>query len=89
MVIQYNTTLKITEREAVFMLKKTHIVHISGMTCSGCSGRVSSVLMSNPGIVEANISHSTNSGFIVTDESISTQKIIEMIQRTGFEANEK
>jgi|TARA_B100000242_G_C42997622_1_gene463398 hypothetical protein len=45
--------------------------------------------MSNPGIIEANISHDTNSGVIVTDDSISTQKILEMIQRTGFEANEK
>ena len=86
---QFNATLKITEREAVFMSERTHVVHISGMTCSGCSGRVSSVLMSNPGIIEANISHDTNSGVIVTDDSISTQKILEMIQRTGFEANEK
>ena len=86
---QFNATLKNTEREAVFMLERTHVVHISGMTCSGCSGRVSAVLMSNPGIIEANISHDTNSGVIVTDDSISTQKILEMIQRTGFEANEK
>jgi len=88
-VTQFNATLKITELEAVFMLERTHVVDISGMTCSGCSGRVSSVLMSNPGIIEANISHDTNSGVIVTDDSISTQKILEMIQRTGFEANEK
>ena len=86
---QFNATLKITEREAVFMPERTHVVHISGMTCSGCSGRVSSVLMSNPGIIEANISHDTNSGVIVADDSISTQKILEMIQRTGFEANDK
>ena len=64
-------------------------INIGGMTCDGCSGRVSSVLLSNPGIIEAKISHNSNSGVIVADETILPREIIKIIQSTGFEANEK
>ena len=71
------------------MVDRTYTMHIRGMTCDGCSGRVSSVLLSNPGIIEAKISHNSNSGVIVADETILPREIIEIIQSTGFEANEQ
>ena len=71
------------------MADRTYTMHIRGMTCDGCSGRVSSVLLSNPGIIEAKISHNSNSGVIVADETILPQEIIKIIQSTGFEANQK
>lgn len=71
------------------MVVRTHTMHIRGMTCDGCSGRVSSVLLSNPGIIEAKISHNSNSGVIVADETILPREIKKIIQSTGFEANEK
>lgn len=71
------------------MVDRTYTMHIGGMTCDGCSGRVSSVLLSYPGIIEAKISHNSNSGVIVADESIPSREIIKIIQSTGYEANEK
>ena len=71
------------------MVDRTYTMHIRGMTCDGCSGRVSSLLLSNPGIIEAKISHNSNSGVIVADETILPREIIEIIQSTGFEANQK
>jgi len=71
------------------MVARTYTMHIRGMTCDGCSGRVSSVLLSNPGIIEAKISHNSNSGVIVADETILPREIKKIIQSTGFEANEK
>tara|TARA_B100001115_G_C15588363_1_gene281321 strand:- start:271 stop:486 length:216 start_codon:yes stop_codon:yes gene_type:complete len=71
------------------MGERTHTVDIIGMTCAGCSGRVSSVLLGNPRIIKANISHDSNSGVIIADENISSQEIIKIIQSTGFEASEK
>ena len=71
------------------MADRTYTMDIRGMTCDGCSGRVSSVLLSNPGIIEAKISHNSNSGVIVADETILPREIIEIIQSTGFEANEQ
>ena len=71
------------------MADRTYTMDIRGMTCDGCSGRVSSVLLSNPGIIEAKISHNSNSGVIVADETILPREIIKIIQSTGFEANQK
>jgi len=71
------------------MVDRTYTMQIRGMTCDGCSGRVSSVLLSNPGIIEAKISHNSNSGVIVADETILPREIIKIIQSTGFEANEQ
>ncbi|DAC30937.1 MAG TPA: heavy-metal-associated domain-containing protein [Candidatus Poseidoniales archaeon] len=71
------------------MVDRTYTMHIGGMTCDGCSGRVSSVLLSTPGIIEAKISHNSNSGVIVAHESFSSREIIKIIQSTGYEANEK
>ena len=71
------------------MVVRTYTMHIRGMTCDGCSGRVSSVLLRNPGIIEAKISHNSNSGVIVADETLLPREIIKIIQSTGFEANQK
>ncbi|MDA0716298.1 MAG: heavy metal-associated domain-containing protein [Candidatus Poseidoniales archaeon] len=64
----------------------THHVSITGMTCGGCSGRVTNVLMNTPGVKSADISHAENKGTIVTDDSISTAQLLEIIEGTGFSA---
>ena len=63
-----------------------HELNIVGMTCGGCSGRVTTVLMNTPGVVQAEISHTENKGIIVTDDSISTTQLIEIVKGTGFSA---
>ena len=44
------------------------------------------MLMNTPGVVQAEISHTENKGIIVTDDSISTTQLIEIVKGTGFSA---
>ena len=83
-----NATLQITGLMWRTMSQITHHVAISGMTCGGCSGRVTNVLANTPGVIQAEISHESNSGVIVSTDEISIQEIIEIVNNTGFEANE-
>ena len=83
-----NATLQITGLMWRTMSQITHHVAISGMTCGGCSGRVANVLENTPGVIQAEISHESNSGVIVSTDEISIQEIIEIVNNTGFEANE-
>ena len=83
-----NATLQITGLTWRTMNQITHHVAISGMTCGGCSGRVTNVLANTPGVIQAEISHESNSGVIVSTDEISIQEIIEIVNKTGFEANE-
>lgn len=83
-----NATLQITELMWRTMSQITHHVAISGMTCGGCSGRVTNVLENTPGVIQAEISHESNSGVVVSTDEISIQKIIEIVNNTGFEASE-
>ena len=61
------------------MSQITHHVAISGMTCGGCSGRVTNVLANTPGVIQAEISHESNSGVIVSTDEISIQEIKENV----------
>ena len=83
-----NATLQITGLMWRTMSQITHHVAISGMTCGGCSGRVASVLEKTPGVVQAEISHESNSGVVVSTDEISIQEIIVIVNNTGFEASE-
>ncbi len=66
------------------MSEITHQLSITGMTCGGCSGRVTRVLEATPGVISATISHETDSGTVVTTEALSTQDIVDIVAGTGF-----
>jgi len=66
---------------------RSHVLTITGMTCDGCSGRLASVLRATPGVIDAKISHQTNSGLILTDESLSTHDLVAIVNETGFVAS--
>lgn len=83
-----NATLQITRLLWRTMSRITHHVAILGMTCGGCSGRVSNVLENTPGVIQAEISHESNSGVVVSTDEVSIQEIIEIVKNTGFEASE-
>ncbi len=83
-----NATLQITRLLWRTMSQITHHVAILGMTCGGCSGRVSNVLENTPGVIQAEISHESNSGVVVSTDEVSIQEIIEIVKNTGFEASE-
>ena len=63
------------------MSQITHHVAILGMTCGGCSGRVSNVIENTPGVIQAEISHESNSGVVVSTDEVSIQEIIEIIRK--------
>jgi Cu+-exporting ATPase len=66
------------------MAEITHQLTITGMTCGGCSGRVVNVLEATPGVLHAAISHQTNSGVIVTTDTVSTEDLLAIVAATGF-----
>ena len=59
---------------------------IDGMTCGGCSGRVKGVLELNLNVESADISHENNAGTVVTNGQISSEKLVKIIEQTGFTA---
>ncbi|MGB0476410.1 MAG: heavy-metal-associated domain-containing protein [Candidatus Poseidoniaceae archaeon] len=67
------------------MNQVSHVLKINGMTCGGCSGRVQRVLEATPGVIQADISHVSNAGIIITDSSLTTQQLIEVVKSTGFD----
>ena len=67
------------------MAEKTHTLSIDGMTCGCCSGRVKNALNAIPGVLQALISHETNSGIVITDASISTEELLAVVGGTGFD----
>ncbi|HJM54707.1 MAG TPA: cation transporter [Poseidonia sp.] len=62
----------------------THLLSITGMTCSSCSQRVTNVLNNVPGVISAEISHEKNSGTIVASDTITVEEIVAIVQSTGF-----
>jgi len=69
------------------MAQRSHMLAITGMTCDGCSERVANVLKATTGVIEVNISHQTDSGVVLTDETLSTLDIVAIVNGTGFTAS--
>jgi len=69
------------------MSEVIHNLTITGMTCGGCSGRVTRVLDATPGVISATISHGNNSGVITTTSQLSTEDVINIVNNTGFDAS--
>lgn len=70
------------------MTSIVHTLNITGMSCGGCSSRLTGVLENSPGIIAAEISHETASGVITTNGSVSITQVIERIESAGFSASE-
>lgn len=70
------------------MTPVVHTLSITGMSCGGCSSRLTGVLEKSPGITTADVSHETASGVITTNGSVSVAQVIELIESAGFSASE-
>jgi copper chaperone CopZ len=70
------------------MTPVVHTLSITGMSCGGCSSRLTGVLEKSPGITTADVSHETASGVITTNGSVSIAQVIELIESAGFSASE-
>ena len=69
------------------MSEVTHTLSILGMSCGGCSGRVTKALTETPGVISATISHATNSGVVVTTDELSTEDVMKVVTRTGYDVS--
>ena len=59
---------------------------IEGMSCGGCSSRLTGLLEKADGVKALNISHDDNSGEISIDEAvISKDQVIAIIEKAGFD----
>jgi copper chaperone CopZ len=63
-----------------------HELKISGMTCGGCSGRVTKVLESTAGVLSAEVSLNPGGAHVQTDGSIPIEKLVETVEAAGFDA---
>lgn len=70
------------------MTSVVHTLNITGMSCGGCSSRLTDVLEKSPGISTADVSHETATGVIITNGSVSMAQVIELIESAGFSASE-
>lgn len=60
---------------------------IKGMTCSACSARIDKVLADQKGIIKVNVNLLKNEMSVEYDENIlTTEKIIDIVKATGYEA---
>ena len=66
------------------MRETTHHLSITGMTCSSCSRRVARVLNGHPGVINAEVSHETNAGTVLTDDTIAIEELVAIVLSTGF-----
>lgn len=60
--------------------------NVAGMTCSGCSGKLTEILFQTPGVIKVEtVSHETKSASIVIDPTKTDgSKIVQIINETGY-----
>jgi len=69
-------------------MKNSIDLHISGMSCASCVGRVEKALQKNAGVQKASVNLITEKAHIVFDEQkISKTEIIGLIKNAGYESS--
>ncbi|GIG53964.1 heavy-metal-associated domain-containing protein [Demequina activiva] len=48
---------------------------VTGMTCTGCSGKVRSALESTPGVAQADVSHETGLARVTPDGTVPAEDL--------------
>jgi len=62
--------------------ENVHIVKVAGMTCSGCSSRLTKLFLKHPNVTEASVSHETGEAHL--KGKIKTEEIKEITTNAGF-----
>ena len=70
------------------MAEIVHKLKINGMTCDGCSKRVNTVLSKASWVIDVEVSHESGNGYVTTLSDVSVDRVIEMINSTGYQAIE-
>ncbi len=68
------------------MAQIVHKLKIEGMTCGGCSKRINTVLSGVSWVIDVDISHESSNGYVTTPSDVSVDRVIEMINSTGYQA---
>lgn len=69
------------------MEQTVYSISIVGMTCDGCSSRLTRVLESSPGILKAIVSHADGTGIVTTSPEITEATVFQIVHSAGFEAH--
>lgn len=64
-----------------------HRLAITGMTCGGCSGRVTRVLEGTSGVTSVVVNLEPGSAVINTTDGVTTAQLIDIVEGTGFGAS--
>jgi Cu+-exporting ATPase len=66
------------------------VLHVTGMTCSGCSGRVEGVLTNTAGVVQANVNLMTEEASVDYEgEALDAEALVKAVEAIGFGASLK
>jgi len=62
---------------------------IDGMSCGGCSSRLTGLLEKAPGISTVALSHENDNGEITIDETVTSKdQVVTIIEKAGFEVTQ-
>jgi len=66
---------------------QTVALHIEGMTCASCVGRVEKALKAVPGVLEASVNLATEQAEVrIVSQGSPEQELIQAVRRAGYEA---
>jgi Cu+-exporting ATPase len=60
-------------------------LHVNGMTCASCAGRVEKALKAVPGVREASVNLATDEAAVRVDPSLDPAALAAAVQRAGYE----
>ena len=66
--------------------EESHDLHVIGMTCASCVGRVERALKKIPGVLEASVNLATERASIRALRGVDAGALIQAIERAGYEA---
>lgn len=83
-----DATLENAVQRAGFNIKArtATVLHIDGMTCASCVGRVEKALLKIDGVRTAHVNLATEQASIETSHRVSVQQLIAAIERAGYQA---
>jgi copper chaperone len=65
---------------------KTDLLNVSGMTCGGCTAKVSHALSALPGVAKVDVSLANNSAQVTFDEGVvSVEQMGAALHTAGFD----
>ncbi|SHH55035.1 Cu+-exporting ATPase [Marivita hallyeonensis] len=68
--------------------ESTHRLKITGMSCASCVGRVERALLSEPGVVSANVNLATETAEVrILDGALDPARLADIVRATGYDAN--